>query len=125
MSRALELYINAKAGGYHTLMMAEGRERWPLTFSSNSRLEMLVEAARMLAADHNLYHSVRIVEAKKKAEQFANSDMLKVLIASAAAPQKKDDGPIVYPQPDPLQYDPHKSHRAFESDRMLGRHLVA
>ncbi|MFA6211592.1 MAG: hypothetical protein WC714_19295 [Candidatus Obscuribacterales bacterium] len=119
MSKALELYVNKEAGGYHTLMVVEGTRREKAPFTSNDHQEMLSEALRLLEGEGfdgrlRIFDVGNVMVRNRDGQSSLTTKQLRLFVTIPG-------GPL---QPDPQQYKPGHSD-SDEVARNLGRHLMA
>ncbi|MFA7339666.1 MAG: hypothetical protein WC028_22990 [Candidatus Obscuribacterales bacterium] len=123
MSKSLELYINAIVGGYHTLMVVEGVRREKAPFTANDHQEMLAEALRLLEGEGfdgqlRIFDSGNVMVRNRDGQSSLTTKQLRMFVTIPG-------GPIHKVEPDPTQYEPHRSTDEDEAARNLGRHLMA
>ncbi len=123
MTKALELYINSIVGGYHTLMVVEGLRREQAPFTSNDHQEMLTEALRLLDGEGfdgrlRIFDPGNHMVRNRDGQSSLTTKQLRLFVTIPG-------GPIHKVEPDPTQYEPHRSTADDEAARNLGRHLLA
>jgi hypothetical protein len=123
MAKSLELYINDIKGGYHTLMVVEGVRREKAPFTANDHQEMLAEALRLLEGEGfdgrlRIFDSGKHMVRNRDGQSWLTTKQLRLFVTTPG-------GPIHKVEPDPTQYDPHRSTAENEAARNLGRHLKA
>ncbi|CAN5161585.1 hypothetical protein BH11CYA1_BH11CYA1_08030 [soil metagenome] len=121
MSKSLELYVNKEPGGYHTLMVVEGMRREKAPFTSNDHQEMLTEALRLLEGEGfdgrlRIFDSGNVMVRNRDGQSSLTTKQLRLFVTIPGGPLQ---------QPDPTQYERHRSTDDDESARNLGRHLMA
>ena len=123
MAKSLELYINSIVGGYHTLMVVEGVRREKAPFTSNDHQEMLTEALRLLEGEGfdgrlRIFDPGNHMVRNRDGQSSLTTKQLRLFVTIPG-------GPINKVEPDPTQYEPHRSTEEDEAARNLGRHLTA
>ena len=123
MAKSLELYINSIVGGYHTLMVVEGVRREKAPFTSNDHQEMLTEALRLLEGEGfdgrlRIFDPGNHMVRNRDGQSSLTTKQLRLFVTIPG-------GPIHKVEPDPTQYEPHRSTEEDEAARNLGRHLTA
>lgn len=123
MAKSLELYINSIVGGYHTLMVVEGVRREQAPFTSNDHQEMLSEALRLLEGEGcdgwlRIFDPGNHMVRNRDGQSRLSTKQLRLFVTIPG-------GPIPKVEPDPTQYEPHRSTEDDEAARNLGRHLMA
>lgn len=123
MAKSLELYINSIVGGYHTLMVVEGVRREQAPFTSNDHQEMLTEALRLLDGDGfdgrlRIFDPGNHMVRNRDGQSSLTTKQLRLFVTIPG-------GAIPKVEPDPTQYEPHRSTEDDEAARNLGRHLMA
>jgi len=123
MAKSLELYINSIVGGYPTLMVVEGVRREQAPFTSNDHQEMLSEALRLLEGEGfdgwlRIFDPGNHMVRNRDGQSRLSTKQLRLFVTIPG-------GPIPKVEPDPTQYEPHRSTEDDEAARNLGRHLMA
>lgn len=123
MAKSLELYINSIVGGYHTLMVVEGLRREQAPCTSNDHQEMLTEALRLLDGEGfdgrlRIFDPGNHMVRNRDGQSSLTTKQLRLFVTIPG-------GPIHKVEPDPTQYEPHRSTEDDEAARNLGRHLLA